>query len=136
MYAEIEPPMDLPADVWKTRPVMKVASAKNIRTEITQKVMGQTDEFIYAHKAAVKDHPQAKSSDVNDVNSVTAVKNPSQQPTQTTAKFNYVASKNSKVFHNTNCSMVNRITPGNIIGYNTRDEAINTGKRPCKLCNP
>jgi len=52
------------------------------------------------------------------------------------AKYKYVASKNSKVFHKPECSWAKRIKPENLAGYNSRDEAMKAGKRPCKLCNP
>jgi micrococcal nuclease len=137
IYTEIEHPMNLYADVWKTKPVMKVVPAENIRTEITQTIMGQVDEFIYAHKAAVKTHPQAKSSDINDVNSVAAVKNPSQQPAaQTVAEYQYVASKNRPTFHKPDCRWAKKISPENLVDYKTREDAINAGKKPCQQCKP
>ena len=52
------------------------------------------------------------------------------------AKYKYVASKNSKIFHKPECSWAKRIKPENLVGYNSRDEAMKAGKRPCKLCKP
>jgi len=51
-------------------------------------------------------------------------------------KYGYVASDNSEVFHKAECRWAKRIKPENLVGYNSRDAAINAGKRPCKLCKP
>jgi micrococcal nuclease len=48
----------------------------------------------------------------------------------------YVASKNSKVFHRPDCKWVKKISPKNLIGFKTREEAIRSGRRPCKTCKP
>jgi len=48
----------------------------------------------------------------------------------------YVASKNSKVFHLPGCRFAKRISPENLIGYKSRDEAVSAGKRACKFCKP
>jgi len=52
------------------------------------------------------------------------------------AKYKYVASKNSKIFHKPGCSWAKRIKTENLVGYNSKEEAIKAGKRPCKLCKP
>jgi len=51
-------------------------------------------------------------------------------------EWNYVASKNSKVFHRPDCESAKKIAPGNLIGFKSREEAINSGRRPCKVCKP
>ncbi len=52
------------------------------------------------------------------------------------AEYKYIASKNSKIFHKPDCSWAKRIKPENLVGYNSKEEAINAGKRPCKQCKP
>ena len=52
------------------------------------------------------------------------------------SEWNYVASRNSKVFHHPDCGYVKRILPKNLIGFNSREEAIKSGRRPCKKCRP
>lgn len=52
------------------------------------------------------------------------------------SEWNYVASRNSKVFHRPDCGYVKRILPKNLIGFKSREEAIRSGKRPCKKCKP
>ena len=48
----------------------------------------------------------------------------------------YVASKNSAVFHKAGCKGASKISEKNLVRYNTRDEAIQAGKKPCHECNP
>ena len=48
----------------------------------------------------------------------------------------FVSSKNSSVFHKPGCKSAAKISAKNLIHYNTRDEAIAAGKKPCHECNP
>ena len=48
----------------------------------------------------------------------------------------YCANKNSKVFHNLECSSVKSIKEENILYFTEREECINNGYTPCKKCNP
>ena len=48
----------------------------------------------------------------------------------------FVASRTSNVFHLLSCRWVKRISPENRGFYQTYQEAIDDGKRPCKTCNP
>lgn len=48
----------------------------------------------------------------------------------------YVGNINSKIFHYSDCTSANRMKPANKIIFNSRDEAIQQGYRPCKKCNP
>lgn len=52
------------------------------------------------------------------------------------ARYMYVSSKNSQVFHRPNCRSAKRIKPENLVGYNSKEEVIQAGKRPCKVCKP
>ena len=53
-----------------------------------------------------------------------------------TKQWKYVASKNSRVFHRPDCKWAKRISPKNLIGFKSREEAIKSGRRPCKSCRP
>jgi len=59
-------------------------------------------------------------------------------PTATikTKEWKYVASKNSKVFHRPDCKWAKKISPKNLIGFKTREEAAKSGRRPCRSCEP
>jgi len=48
----------------------------------------------------------------------------------------YVASKNSQVFHRPDCKSAAKISEKNLVHYNTREEAIQAGKKPCAECRP
>ncbi len=48
----------------------------------------------------------------------------------------YVASKKSDVFHYPDCIWAKKISPYNLIKFPTREDALNSGRRPCKVCNP
>jgi len=58
------------------------------------------------------------------------------QPAPAASSPQYVGSKNSEVFHNRSCHHVQSILSHNLREYESRDHAINAGKRPCKTCNP
>jgi len=51
-------------------------------------------------------------------------------------EYKYAASKKSEVFHYINCFYVAKIKPGNLILFKTHEEAIASGRRPCKKCKP
>jgi phosphatidylserine/phosphatidylglycerophosphate/cardiolipin synthase-like enzyme len=48
----------------------------------------------------------------------------------------FVASRNSEVFHRPGCKGARKISPQNLVGYATREDAIRAGKKPCDECNP
>ncbi len=48
----------------------------------------------------------------------------------------YVASKNSKVFHRADRKSAAKISEKNLVHYNSREEAIQAGKKPCAECGP
>jgi beta-lactamase superfamily II metal-dependent hydrolase len=49
---------------------------------------------------------------------------------------NYVASRKSKVFHYAGCNSASKIRPENRICFSAREEAVKSGRRPCKVCKP
>lgn len=52
------------------------------------------------------------------------------------AENGFVASKSGKVFHKSTCPHAKRIADNTKVVYQTRDEAIAAGRRPCQTCNP
>lgn len=48
----------------------------------------------------------------------------------------YVASKNSKVFHKSTCSSARRMTDKTRLTFSGRQQAGQSGRRPCKICKP
>lgn len=52
------------------------------------------------------------------------------------SKYPYAASENSNKFHESDCHYVEDIHADNLILYETRQEARQDGKVPCKVCDP
>lgn len=48
----------------------------------------------------------------------------------------YPAASQSEVFHEASCGHAERIAPGNLVCYQTREQAIAAGKRPAGCCKP
>ncbi|UCE99298.1 MAG: hypothetical protein JSV82_09070 [Planctomycetota bacterium] len=132
IYLQVKPPLRQKADVWQTEPVMQIAAIKNMPAKITEIVLQQVNLFIQSYNAAKAQPTQAP--DVNDTTTVT--KSQTKTVKSEAIQYEYIASKNSQVFHGPNCSSARRINPENLVGYNNRDEAIQAGKRPCKRCKP
>ncbi len=52
------------------------------------------------------------------------------------AGAHYVGSKNLDVYHYPSCHYVDRIKSENLIYFDTPEDAIAAGYRPCKVCKP
>ena len=48
----------------------------------------------------------------------------------------YIGNKNTKKFHESDCHWVQKIKQENILYLKDRDQAINNGYIPCKVCQP
>ena len=48
----------------------------------------------------------------------------------------FVASARREVFHRADCRWAKRISEGNLLGYDRREDAIADGYRPCAVCRP
>ena len=48
----------------------------------------------------------------------------------------FAASKKSEVFHNPDCEWAQKISPKNLVEYDTYKQAVTAGKRPAHCCNP
>ena len=53
-----------------------------------------------------------------------------------TKEWKYVASKKSNIFHRPDCKWAKKINPKNLIGFDNREEAVQSGRRPCRNCKP
>jgi len=129
--------VSLKADVWKMGPTMQAVSVESMPAKVTDVVLEQAEAFIHAYLAANPQSGQSSKARTGSVVSLTAQKEPAKPArSAAVAKYKYVASKNSKVFHKPECHWAKRIKPENLVGYSSRDEAIKAGKRPCKICKP
>ena len=75
-----------------------------------------------------------------DSSSQTVTVNSSNQSstTQTTnpGDYLYVGNSNTMKFHNPDCRYVDQISDDHLAYFKTRQDAINAGYVPCKVCNP
>ncbi|MCK4753015.1 MAG: hypothetical protein KAS75_06185 [Planctomycetes bacterium] len=121
------------ADAWKSSPVIQAASVRAVSAKVSHTILKQVEDFISAWRRA-----NLKPSPLSDPNDAIVVTKEQSKPVVVpiTVGYKYLASKNSKVFHKTDCASAKRIKPENIINYNTRTEARKAGKRPCLRCKP
>ncbi len=127
----------LQTEVWRVRPVMEAAAGPDAGKRIPAAVLVQVEAFVGAYQAArsvlnltedaAKDVPSAGASgrtQATPQNLSAAVSHP------------FLASRSSSVFHRPDCRWAQNISGNNLIGYQTREEAARSGKRPCKSCKP
>ena len=109
------------------------ASSNKLTEEIPANLKIMTDNFIRDYQLANSNSADLPTSSDNTI----VTKAPKEQIRSDVAvTYRYVSSKNSQVFHSPQCRSVKRIKPENLVGYISRDEAIQSGKRPCKVCKP
>ena len=119
------------AEVFKTNSIMREVSAQDMPSTIADAVNKQVDAFI----AIWSDKHSVNVLYERDAQLKTAVKD-EKADKKPEAQAKFVASKNGKVFHKPDCQFVARISAENLISYDSKEEAIGSGKRPCKRCNP
>jgi len=123
------------AEVWRIDVPVNIAEENECDSAVTTSAMRQVDAFIADWKRAnvvkaAADRGEPKS----DVTGPVTQEQGEQSGQQ--VEYEYVASKNSKVFHKKDCGAAARISSENLIGFSSRGEAIQSGRRPCKICNP
>jgi len=129
---QLKPGPMVMAAVWTEASAICPATAKNLPESITEIALQQTDAFIAAWVASNRSERKGVSGEATIIEKI-----PTEQPADSTpAEHQYVASKNSQVFHLPGCRSVKRISPENLTGFKTRQQALNAGKKPCKLCTP
>lgn len=52
------------------------------------------------------------------------------------AAGNYVGNSNTGKFHYASCTWVGKMSPSNKVYFDTRQDAVNAGYVPCKVCKP
>ena len=119
-------------DVWKSNPVMQAVSVQDMPATVTKVVLDQAETFAHAYLAA-----KSKNDPISDADVANPVKKHARPADkQTAAEYKYVSSRKSKIFHTPNCSVVKRISPQNLIGYNDKEDMVKGGKRSCRRCKP
>ncbi len=126
------PNPQIQAEVWQARPVMDVVGKAEAAEAMATAALSQAEAFIAARKTA-----RAALAKMGS----TAQKSPSSSPAgsqglQAVSKYPFVASRSSSVFHRPDCRWAQNIADNNLVGYRSRAEAVQAGKRPCKTCKP
>jgi sugar phosphate isomerase/epimerase len=117
---------------WKQDPLTVAKTGLAKMKDAVNKALGVS--YNLADNPAAKQPPDAGTSKADSLTASEERTKPAAKPTAT--KYRYVASENGEVFHKPECRWAKRIKPENLVVYNSRDEAINAGKRPCKSCKP
>lgn len=125
------------AEVWRLRPVMSVMDGTEAPTAIAHAVLTQVEAFVGAYEATRKLHGGSTpvKRDTPDPNA-SARTTLTSQNLQAAPQYPFVASTSSPVFHRADCRWAQNISDRNRVGYATREEAVQAGKRPCKSCRP
>ncbi len=121
------------AEIWKKSMRMLAVPAKEMPAAVTTAVLEDIETFILAHRSANPPHHRPSQDGQTVISPMRPVVTDTVRPA---GPANYVASKNSKVFHLPSCRSAKRIAPENLVTYETRQAAIDSGKRPCKICAP
>jgi len=119
------------AEIWKSNPVMQAASVEDMPAEIVDIILDQVNAFINAYLAT---NPRDEQFESNHIPTLQNKTGPNVKSPEDAGK--YVASNSSGIFHRPDCRWARNISPANLVIYKTRDEAIQSGKRPCKSCEP
>ncbi len=138
VYTAHRPRRIMKAEVWRIDVGPSATSAENFETMLTEAVLSQVDTFIAAYQKAnsgIKTSRDDSKQKQDTVTPTTGKQETKESATETTEN-SYVASKNSRVFHKADCYAAKRIMPKNLVKYSSRDEAVQDGKRPCKICKP
>ena len=113
------------------------ASPKQFVKHIQSNIKILINAFIREYRAA--NPPDSRPADTNDIGAVSATvpgKLTVASAKPPAAEYKFVASKNSDVFHKPDCRWAKKISSKNLEGYNSKEEAIKAGKRPCRWCKP
>ena len=116
-------------EVWSRSSTFSISAGFNIDKAVHEVSLRQLDAFVSDFNYA-----NGNSASTEQETTVQVQKNGVIVPVIPNNKF--IASKNSRVFHRPDCSSVKSISGKNMVYYNSREEAIESGKRPCKRCNP
>jgi hypothetical protein len=123
------------AELWRLKPTFEAVSGADMPARITEVVLGQIGAFIRAYKTANPQSVPALDMPGTDSSAI-AQGQAGPTPSAPPAGYGYVASDSSDVFHKPGCRWAQNISPENLVIYQTREQAIRAGKRPCKWCKP
>ena len=123
--------------VWISGTTIAVPSQDLLAAMVNSKVLEQVDQFIREWLAAnpqTQIQPEAKTSEDSSRASPEGKTGPEAKSPATESR--YVASVKARVFHKPDCRFAGRIKPENLVTYESREDAIKDGKKPCRICKP
>ena len=124
-------------DISKSTKAIKVFSVIML---VTVSVLGYTaycqNNIINGLNKQVSTLEAKKADSNNSLPLLPKAANNSNNKQQEKKEYSYVANSNSGIFHHSSCSYVGRMSPSNKVAYDSRDDAIDDGYRPCKKCRP
>lgn len=124
-------------EAWSVTATVRTFSEQDMINAIVSLVQKQAKEFTQDWKQvnASLHKPQQPAPAVGIEPALhMELGRPAQRAKQ--AEYQYVASKKSRIFHKPDCVGASRISQNNLVTYNSREEAVNDKKRPCKRCKP
>jgi hypothetical protein len=136
VYLRASPRAAAKAEVWRLDVPIGSADANSIADAVRAESLRQVDAFVVDWKRANGPRVSAEEKPKTDTTiSATKRLHRTVSPEQK-VEHAYIASRNSKVFHKAGCRSAGRINPENLVGFSSRDEVMDSGRRPCKLCKP
>jgi competence protein ComEC len=111
---------------------LTIAKVQIYRTDLNGTVLVKTDGNTYEVISEIGNAQEPSEKVIQTLIS----KTDSVQESETNGIMKYAASKKSKVFHKITCVHVGTIKEDNLIVFNTLEEALATGRRGCKTCEP
>lgn len=136
VYTAWPPRRVMKAEVWRIDVGPGATDANSFKAALTDAVLGQVNTFITAYKKAEQESEISSDAQRQDTAASVIKRADGKESASEAVKDSYVASKNSKIFHRADCPSAKRISRKNLISYTSRAEAVQDGKRPCKICKP
>jgi hypothetical protein len=126
------------AEVWRADVPIGICDINDCEGAILKSASLQVDAFIAEWKKVNTDRRTAEAIVSRRAADSTQADEKDQAGSDESESpaYQYVASRNSKVFHRADCSFAAKIKPENTVRFATRQDAIDSGRRPCSRCKP
>jgi len=120
------------SQVWQAKPALGLIDKSKLKEHIESSILKEVDNFIYECLYS------RENTKITEAVKPSKLSENKQQQTSADEKSEYpfVASRNSRIYHKSDCTTAKRITPTNLIRLKTKEEAEQSGRRPCQRCKP
>lgn len=125
---------EIKAVVWQSKPIVGRIEKSKLEERMKASILRQVDNFLIDYIVTKEMMPAAETKTAEHIN-------PKEKETRKAGsgeekKKTFVASRNGRVFHKPKCSSAKRISPSNLIYFKGRQDAEESGRRPCRRCKP